>query len=35
LIKEKLVNLVYDLLIMVDKLLAEVQDLKEEVKTPF
>ena len=34
-IKEKLVNLVYDLLIMVDKLLAEVQDLKEEVKTPF
>ena len=35
LIKEKIVNLVYDLLIMVDKLLAEVQDLKEEVKTPF
>jgi len=30
--KEQLVDLVYDLLIRVDKLLAEVQDLKEEVK---
>jgi len=30
--KEQLVDLVYDLFIMVDKLLAEVQDLKEEVK---
>ncbi len=35
--KEKLVDLVYDLLIMVDKLTAEVQELREEVqrlKTP-
>ena len=30
--KEQLVNLVYDLLIKVDKLTAEVQELREEVK---
>jgi transposase len=30
--KEKLVDLVYDLFIMVDKLAAEVQELREEVK---